>query len=47
MAFCCVCAGVCNHIGNHSFCDEHKPEPRSHRPKKRKEKGLRDRVHVG
>lgn len=21
--FCCACAGTCNHVGNHSFCEAH------------------------
>ncbi len=21
--FCCACAGSCNHVGNHSFCQAH------------------------
>lgn len=21
--FCCACAGSCNHVGNHSFCEAH------------------------
>lgn len=20
---CCVCAGSCNHVGNHAFCEAH------------------------
>ena len=21
--FCCTCAGSCNHVGAHSYCDQH------------------------
>lgn len=30
MTFCCVCAGVCNHIGPHSYCNAHMPNQIQH-----------------
>lgn len=29
---CCACAGTCSHIGNHFFCEAHKPQQQSWMP---------------